>query len=160
MAGIEMKVDLVDLDPLLARLDVVPYKVDQEAGRAMADATDLLREAVRANTPIESGSLQMSLRAQSSVYFARIEGRVSTNKSYAPMVEEGHGEIVPRHDGMPRRAVLKFRTKGSGVTALYRPRVKAMPGVHMFRRGLEMAGGSIVDRFRAAMHAVGKEIAG
>jgi hypothetical protein len=159
MPGILIDVDLKGLDPLLARLEFAPFVLDQEAGRAMEDATHLVQDAVQGLTPVETGYLRASVSTQTSVYFSEIQGRVFTRVSYAPYVEEGHGEILPKHttaSGKP--GFLRFRPKGS-LDPVYARRVRPVAGVYMFRRGLEVALPAVVDRFRDVMRKVARAIA-
>ena len=154
MAGISIEVSVNGLDPLLRRLEFAPFLMDQEAGKAMEDSTANLRDIVKVLTPVETGYLQGSIRAQSSAYFSEIRGEVFTTVSYAPFVEEGHGEIRPKN-----AKALRFRPKGS-LEAIYRMRVRPVAGVHMFRGGLELALPAIKERFLQAMRAVAEAIAG
>jgi hypothetical protein len=154
VAGISIEVDVRDLDPLIGRLDFVPIVMDQEAGRAMEDATANLRDIVKVLTPVETGYLQTSVKSQSSAYFAEIRGEVFTQVRYAPFVEDGHGEIRPKN-----AKALRFRPKGS-IEAVFAKRVRPVEGIHMFRGGLELARVAIVERFRQAMKRVAEMIAG
>lgn len=153
MPAISIELDIGDLDPLLKRLEFAPFVMDQEAGKAMEDATANLRDIIKVLTPVETGYLQTSIKSQSTAYFSEVRGEVFTNVSYAPMVEEGHGEIRPK-----RGKALRFRPKGS-IEAIYRRSVRPVEGVHMFRGGLELARVAIIERFRQAMKRVAESIA-
>jgi hypothetical protein len=160
MASVSIEVGISGLDPLLVRLEFAPYVMDQEVGRAMEDSTGIALDAVHDLTPVgRTGQLYGSERGQSTAYFAELEGRVYTDESYAPYVEEGHSEITPKHltkKGQP--GFLRFRPRGSAQYVFTR-RVRPVAGVHMFRRGLEMALPRVVDRFKDAVQSVARSIA-
>src|SRR5215469_1796280 len=145
MPGISIEVDLADVEPLIARLDVAPFVMEQEAAKAMEEATDGLARVVKALTPVETGYLQTSIKAQASVRFEEVRGEVFTKVRYAPFVEEGHGEILPH---APRK-FLRFRPRGH-LDPVYARRVRPVAGEHMFRFGLDAAMPYILERFRAA----------
>lgn len=153
MAGITIEVGIEGLDSLFFRMEGAPDVLDRETRQAMEDATRNVQYIVGVLTPVETGYLRGSIKTQSSAYYTELQGRVYTEVSYAPPVEEGHGEILPK-----RGRFLRFKPKGSA-NYVYARRVRPVEGVHMFKGGLELAMPAIVERFKLAMQAVARFIA-
>lgn len=153
MAGITIEVGIQGLDSLFFRMEGAPDVLDRETRQAMEDATNNVRYIVGVLTPVETGYLRGSIKTQTSAYYTELQGRVYTDVSYAPYVEEGHGEIRPKYG-----KYLRFRPKGS-LDPIYVKRVRPVEGVHMFSGGLELAMPAVRERFRLAMEAVARFIA-
>lgn len=153
MAGVTIEVGIEGLDSLFFRMEGAPDVLDRETREAMEDATRNLQYIVQVLTPVETGYLRGSIKTQSSANFTELEGRVFTEVRYAPFVEEGHGEILPK-----RGKFLRFRPKGR-LDPIYVKSVRPVAGVHMFSGGRELAMPAIVERFKLAMDAVAKFIA-
>lgn len=153
MAGITIEVGIEGLDSLFFRMEGAPDVLDRETRQAMEDATRNVEYIVKVLTPVETGYLRGSIKTQSSANYTELQGRVFTEVSYAPFVEEGHGEILPK-----RGKYLRFRPKGSA-SYVFARRVRPVEGVHMFSGGMELAMPAVVERFKLAMQAVAKFIA-
>lgn len=167
MPSIAIKVHLRGIDPLIARLDLMPFVMHEEGRRGMDKAVDAVKRHVQVLTPVgewthsetpgmifSSGHLRTSIKGESQFSLTDMTGRVYTNVPYAPYVEEGHGEILPKAGRF-----LRFRPRG--VTHIvYARRVRPVAGVHMFREGLLAALPEIRAIFRQAMEAVARKMRG
>jgi hypothetical protein len=165
MARITIDVDVRALNDIIAKLDVMPFVLEEEGRRAMSDSVELLRQQVEDFTPIgdsltkfglqTSGHLRNSIQGDASFGLGEMTGHVFTEVSYAPFVEEGHGEIRPKRPG----GWLRFRPKGKG-RYVYARKVRPLDGVFMFRHAVWASRERIILAFEEAMRRVARRMAG
>lgn len=177
MPAIAIEVDVKGLDELIGHLDLWDPIHLEEAGFAMEESVRVVKDAVRIRTPvgdivdegvigmigpnrvpltspvIPSGNLQGTLKTRTTILLGFLEGSVYTTVPYAPYVEEGHGEILPR-----RGKFLRFRPKGD-VRMVYARRVGPTVGRHMFKLGLLASRPWVIERFKEAMRRAARRMA-
>jgi hypothetical protein len=153
--GLSLELTIPDATALTFRFSNAGDVLQREAESAMQDALAMLADAVRERTPVDTGYLRGSIQEGFEVAgFTSMEGSVFTTVDYAPFVEEGHAEIVPR-----RAHVLRLENIRPDGTQ-FRPRTKAVAGIFMFRDALEAVRDQMIDRFGFALDKLSEYLAG
>jgi hypothetical protein len=155
MAGalLNIRFEVNGLASLMERLAAVPEVMRMESDRAMLESLPVVEADVAIRTPIVSGRLITSLQTGFAAYGMSSQGTVSTDVPYAPFVEDGRGPVEARPGHM-----LRFR--GRGGSFIFRKRVGAAAGRHMFREGLDAALPRVKELFLRAAERAAASIAG
>lgn len=153
MASISIVVNVADLDPLLARLEMAPSLMREASDKAMLPSVLAVQEQVRDRTPVVTGRLISSERWDVGINATEVTGAVFTNVSYAPYVEGGRGPVEAK-----RAKALRFQSRDGKL--IFRKRVGPAAGRHMFREGWQAARPEVIRFFVDAARDVTRAIAG